>query len=825
MLFTSLEYMFFFIPLAVHVYFFLNKKRFTIVAKYWLSSCSLFFYAWWDYRYVILLLGSILFNYAIGTFLTSGRLQQRRRFMLLSFAITTNLLLLFYFKYVDFFISNINKLITGQLPLLETVLPLGISFFTFTQIAFLVDAYRGEVKEKSFPNYLLFVTFFPHLLAGPILHHKEMMPQFADVKKKIINWKNIQYGLIIFIIGLVKKIVLADTFAVWANFGFDQEKTLTLVDSWITSISYSLQLYFDFSGYTDMAIGAAIMLNIRFPVNFKSPYKAVSIQDFWRRWHITLSTFLRKYVYIPLGGNRKGEYRTYLNLFLTFLIGGIWHGAGWTFIIWGGLHGIALVIHRYWSKLGYTMPKLLAWFITINFVNITWVFFRARSFDDSIKVLKAMFGLNGIKLPEHPILMSPIFKDMGFQYEALKIFAIKNNIGYWLLLGLFIAFILPNSQQILSKLNPRKTKRWAKPFFKRVLLHVLVSYLILIGFCYSFYAYGIDRAVYKAIPFKTEQWGVEITKGDYRSNLYVNSIFKGDERKVIIVGSSFTQFMWSYSFTHKGVAYRSGTVGMGGNSLVNGIRSAASVLNTETNLDTLIIGVAPLNMGPLTPTAPYEKQAIGSINQAGFSFPVNKLEETLNTDMGLRNFLKLTVNLKDPSFYQLHGFFNNLKTRAFRESSEKPDVLSLTNPDREKFYADLKTALEKPNGPPPNVDNGKNVNFKWTERGAIESISPNGDVYKAFTNLKKIATEKQVRLVIYSTPTPTHDAFKEGYPENFLESYRLQMNNLSRELGIEYFDLTEFVPFNNAFMVDFIHGSNLTLRSVHKHLIYSLFSN
>ena len=335
----------------------------------------------------------MLFNYIIGNALNENfeKIKIHNK-ILLGFGITANLLLLGYFKYSDFFLENFNLAFDGSVPLLHLALPLAISFFTFQQVAYLVDSYRKETAEYDFLNYALFVTFFPQLIAGPIVHHKEMMPQFASRWNLVKNYKNIAVGLFIFAIGLFKKVVIADTFAKWATAGFDHAEVLNLLEAWATSLSYTFQLYFDFSGYTDMAIGAALLFNIRLPINFNSPYKALDIQDFWRRWHITLSRFLRDYIYIPLGGNRKGSFRTYSNLLATFVLGGIWHGAGWTFVFWGFLHGMALVIHRFWKQLGFTMPKVLAWFITFNFINIAWVFFRANTFDDALKVLTGMFG-------------------------------------------------------------------------------------------------------------------------------------------------------------------------------------------------------------------------------------------------------------------------------------------------------------------------------------------------------------------------------------------------------------------------------------------------
>ena len=405
MLFNSYEFIFAFLPLTFFIYFYLNSKRLTEASKGFLVFASLFFYSWWNIAYLPLILVSMLFNYVVGNILNENKESQdntKRKInkkTILTIGIIANVALLAYFKYADFFIENVNFLTDGNIPTLNLALPLAISFFTFQQIAYLVDSYRKETQEYDFLNYALFVTFFPQLIAGPIVHHKEMMPQFASRWNKVKNYKNIALGLFIFSIGLFKKVVIADTFAVWATNGFDNAVSLNLIEAWITSLSYTFQLYFDFSGYTDMAIGAALLFNIKLPINFNSPYKARDIQDFWRRWHITLSRFLRDYIYIPLGGNRKGNFRTYNNLLVTFVIGGLWHGAGWTFIFWGFLHGFALVIHRLWKQLGFTMNKYLAWFITFNFVNIAWVFFRAKEWDDAIKVLSAMFSLDNIVLP------------------------------------------------------------------------------------------------------------------------------------------------------------------------------------------------------------------------------------------------------------------------------------------------------------------------------------------------------------------------------------------------------------------------------------------
>jgi D-alanyl-lipoteichoic acid acyltransferase DltB (MBOAT superfamily) len=438
-----------FLPLSFFIYFFLLEKRLVTGAKGFLVFASLFFYSWWNIAYLPLILSSMLFNYVIGNSLNENFNKIRiHKKSLLTFGIVANLALLGYFKYTDFFLENFNFIFNENVPLLHLALPLAISFFTFQQIAYLVDSYRTETAEYDFLNYALFGTFFTQLIAGPIVHHAEMMPQFASRWNLVKNYSNIATGVFIFSIGLFKKVVIADSFGIWATAGFDHAETLNLLEAWATSLSYTFQLYFDFSGYTDMAIGAALLFNIKLPINFNSPYKALDIQDFWRRWHITLSRFLKDYIYIPLGGNRKGSFRTYSNLLVTFILGGIWHGAGWTFVFWGFLHGMALVIHRFWKNLGLTLPKVLAWFITFNFINIAWVFFRAREWDDAIKVLNGMFG--------GQIILSEKFSStLAFLSEYGVVFArVTENIGdgskilNYLISAFFIILVLRNSMEL-----------------------------------------------------------------------------------------------------------------------------------------------------------------------------------------------------------------------------------------------------------------------------------------------------------------------------------------------------------------------------------------
>jgi len=388
MLFNSYSFLFFFLPVAFAGYFLLNGKHLTKLSRLWLVSCSLFFYGWWDPGYLPLILLSIVANFALGTVIGIATEHKRK---LLATGICLNVALLCYYKYTGFIVDNVNALLGADIQIAPIVLPLAISFFTFQQIAYLVDSARGETREYDFLNYALFVTFFPQLIAGPIVHHAEMMPQFRKLRNLVVDHANILQGLGLFTLGLAKKVLLADTFAIWANAGFAAPQGIGFAQAWTASLSYTLQLYFDFSGYMDMATGAALLFNIRLPRNFDSPYKSASLQDFWRRWHITLGRFLRSYVYIPLGGSRRGTPRLLGNLFATFLIGGIWHGAGWTFAIWGALHGLGLVVHRLWTMTGRRLPPLAARALTFLFVHCAWVVFRAQSADDALHVLSAMF--------------------------------------------------------------------------------------------------------------------------------------------------------------------------------------------------------------------------------------------------------------------------------------------------------------------------------------------------------------------------------------------------------------------------------------------------
>lgn len=462
MLFNSIEFIFIFLPLAVIVYFILLKKHLLTASKAWLIAASIFFYNWWNPKYTPVLLFSIIFNFAAGNSLSGKKIKIKfPRKSILVFSIIVNLAVLGYFKYMNFFIGNINSVFNAHIPFFKIVLPLGISFFTFQQITYLCDSYKNLTKEYDFLNYALFVSFFPGLIAGPIVHHKEIMPQFSNIYTKVLKNKNLSLGLFLFIIGLAKKVILADTFSAYVATGYCPHTDISIVEGWLIMLSYTFQIYFDFSGYTDMALGISKMLNIELPQNFNSPYKSSSIQDFWRRWHMTLSRFLRDYVYIPLGGSRNGESKTYVNLFLTFLLGGLWHGASWMFVIWGALHGTALCAHRFWKKLNIELPYGLSVFATFLFVNITWIFFRAADMNQAKKILKSLVDFTNFKIPETYVFTVKFSGEKVTTYE-----------GMWLMIAIafFIVFIAENSGTFISKVTINSKK-------KAVLLGVVFAVL------------------------------------------------------------------------------------------------------------------------------------------------------------------------------------------------------------------------------------------------------------------------------------------------------------------------------------------------------------
>ena len=441
MLFNSYPFLLVFLPLTLLAFYGLRQFGRLGASVAALALASIVFYAYWQPRDTLVLVGSVVFNFLISKGMV--RVAGAPSRLLLLLGICGNLAVLFYFKYFNFVAANFAAAAGLQFVARAIVMPIGISFFTFTQIAYLVDCFRSRTREGNFVNYGLFVTIFPHLIAGPIVHHAQMRPQFESLRRNSIDPELIKMGIIIFVIGLAKKVLLADNLVVGADAVFnaaDHGLIPGFSTAWIGVVSYTLQIYFDFSGYCDMAIGLALLFGVRLPVNFNSPYKSQSIIEFWRRWHITLSSWLRDYLYIPLGGNRDGEWMRMRNIFTTMLLGGIWHGAGWTFIIWGALHGSYIVADHVLLMRKRRTPsahnsglKSAFWVqtakqsCTLLLVMLAWVFFRAKTVSGALVLLRAMTTAGAASA-------SPL--------------AVGPALYFWILLGSIIVLLAPNTQQL-----------------------------------------------------------------------------------------------------------------------------------------------------------------------------------------------------------------------------------------------------------------------------------------------------------------------------------------------------------------------------------------
>jgi alginate O-acetyltransferase complex protein AlgI len=476
MLFNTYGFIFLFLPIVWSIYY--HAARTSIrVSAIWLCLASLFFYAWWNPKFLALLLISIAFNFLIGRYI--GLMPgHAKRYRVLVFGVVVNLLLLGVFKYFNFFVENLNWLLSTQWTVNHIILPLGISFFTFTQIAFLVDSQRGETTDFDFVRYVLFVTYFPHLIAGPVLHHKQVMPQFENPQTYALSYRNLSLGLTIFALGLFKKVMLADDFAIRVEPVFTQAELggePKFLAAWTAVLSYTLQLYFDFSGYSDMAIGISHIFGVKLPLNFDAPYKAKNISVFWQRWHMTLSQFLRDYLYIPLGGNRNGTFARYRNLMLTMVLGGLWHGASWTFVIWGALHGLYLVIHHAFRNatrriIWPTFTKMFCFapvLLTFLSVAIAWIFFRAQSTTAAWAILRGCVGLNGLAVSGanggagagiFQNSVASLFTALGGSvvytgvFETVMAGLNPNAAARLLLIGMLVVWCAPTSSAVANRL-------------------------------------------------------------------------------------------------------------------------------------------------------------------------------------------------------------------------------------------------------------------------------------------------------------------------------------------------------------------------------------
>ena len=434
MLFNSYQFLLLFLPVTLLGIYLLTWYRQERAAIWFAGLASLAFYTAGEKHVVFILIASIIFNYLLGNEILQCKEKRSDKTakIIVCLGIAANLGLLGYFKYTNFFVDNLDNLFSLHLEIARIALPIGISFYTFTQIGFLVDCNRNESHRYRFGDYLLFVTYFPHLVAGPILNHKSIIPQFEAGKFGRPSAKPLYQAAIFFSTGLFKKIIIADNLSSYVHIFFDHAQSLNVIEAWSAALLYTFQLYYDFSGYSEMAVGLSLLMNIDIPINFNSPYKSASIVEFWRRWHISLSLLLRDYIYIPLGGNRKGEARRYLNLIITMFLGGFWHGAGWTFILWGLMHGCALAVNHLWQRLKKPLPRTIGIPLTFLFVIVGWVVFRSQNLPTAWQMISAMLGLH--PSPEHSKL-SPLVHHLSSSLA-------------WLSLLLAWCFFAPNTQEM-----------------------------------------------------------------------------------------------------------------------------------------------------------------------------------------------------------------------------------------------------------------------------------------------------------------------------------------------------------------------------------------
>jgi len=486
MRFTSPEFILIFFPVVFIIFFLLNQNSFIKPARLWIIGASLLFYSTQNTASFPVLLLSLLWNFCAGILLSSRKFIHSKK--ILTCGIIGNLCFLAFFKYSDFLILSVNTLFSADFPVNKYSFPMAISFFTFTQISYIVDVFHNGYGAKKFIDYSYFVCFFPKMLAGPIVRYSEIIGQLLDHENKLIHKENICKGICLFALGLFYHSVIADMFAVWTTKGFNHIQSLTLIEAWITSLSYTFQIYFEFSGYSDMAIGIALFFNIKLPDNFNSPYKARNIREFWRCWHMTLTRFFTQYIYIPLGGNKAGERRMLLNIFIVCLLSGIWHGEGWTFFFWGGIHATALVIHRLWRKADVPYKnKFISWSITFLFVNFSWIFFRSSTIQNAFSLMSAMFGCNGVALPDSAFLISRLSFVSVYNISFTSFFLSTASLIQSLILicaGCVAAMKIKNSKQIVSSIN----------FNTKTAL--VFSLLIIFSFVYILYFSGNTDFIY-----------------------------------------------------------------------------------------------------------------------------------------------------------------------------------------------------------------------------------------------------------------------------------------------------------------------------------------
>jgi D-alanyl-lipoteichoic acid acyltransferase DltB (MBOAT superfamily) len=793
-LFTEFSFIFIFLPITLAVYYWLPEGRQRLVA---IIVASIVFYSAWNIYFLPMLLFAIISNYLIAVQLHKSG-NKGWFYLGLVVALTP----IVYFKYSGLFIHTAGiDIDTGFFgEKLGSLLPLGISFYTFQQITYLTDVYGRRNEPGRFVDYAFFKLFFPQLIAGPILHYNQLVPQIGQ---PVDRERLFAEGTVYFLIGFIKKFFLADGFAAYSDPIYDGTDPVTTQMALIATLGYTFQLYFDFSGYSDMALGLARMFGFLLPWNFDSPYKARSISDFWRRWHMTLSRFLRDYVYIPLGGNRYGEISRYRNLILTMLIGGLWHGAAWTFVLWGGLHGLGLAINHLWNRFVGIRLFGLGWVLTFIMVALLWVLFRATSFERAMDIYRGLIA-----------------------FEPLD----GDRFWWWALAGAAITFLMPNSHRIVEFVSERMRLPAGFSITRlapRLGVYAALSSLVLYGAAYAYYTTDLDRVAYRHLTAPQYASGMDNRSGDFRNNLWSKQLFAEDETRIMLAGSSFTSDTGNFQLLRdeQRIAV-SDTFGMGGNGIMNGLRAIASVAN-ERQADIFIVGISPLNFGITVKSMPFPGECLDVVEPEfaanGYEFPVRPLGACNALPSQPSSYLSVLDANRNGGVFQFKNFIRNIALSPTQNPLLLKSLQLNGLPGRLDDIVVKFDRMRQSQVLIRNTENGSDQRFNWRSRKIIESLSKDEISYDALKILKEIVRKSGGVLVAYETPTVAHSDAPHIYPEGFFEEYQSRMTVVLAELGIPYLDLSRILPWNGAAMRDFIHPELSIRPLIHEILLAWIF--
>ncbi|MGZ3694419.1 MAG: MBOAT family O-acyltransferase [Bdellovibrionota bacterium] len=804
MLFTSTAFLIVFLPLVLHFYYRLGDRS-ERSAAITLICASLIFYASWNPRDFLLIGFSIASNYWLSKRVEKSPSSSKAWFI---FGLALNLSLLAYFKYAGFILTNLG-LSSGWAH--GIVLPLAISFYTFQQIAYL-----AHIRERrkagldscvpEFYKYCLFILFFPHLIAGPIVRDSDFIHQIkAGIAK--VNPASIHYGLVLFCIGFLKKVICADYLVAGrADYFFSLAlpgSALGFFPSALGILAYGLQIYFDFSGYSDMALGLAALFNFRLPINFNSPYHAASITDFWRRWHITLSTFLRDYIYIPLGGNRRGSLRRHLNLLATMLLGGLWHGANWTFVIWGGLHGIGLVVcHLFPFKL----PSWLGRLLTLVFVMLAWVPFRASSVEQTLIVWKGLFHLGD--------------GNLNAIIHGARIYAV-----------LAIALLPLNSTELAARLSRFAALRAMLlsifSYFRsaRVIPCAAAGTAAFLLFSWGFYKYDLDWKLYESGWLRTNRLMnyVDHSGGSYRQSFLSTTFVSerqaelksgADIRHILVVGSSFTEQIADTWFNFHGHTYLLSSIGSAGVSFDNAIRGMGTA--APFHPFAYVLGVSPVNLAEKTvgPSGIFSgEECTDSYALVVPDYIARKIDTCRRGDFPLASMAgwqALFTGDHHP-LLQLRAFFANSSLNLWRPTSSLPR-LDLRNTSKEFDEAGVLSFLETNTRPSSgklaDVDYpalGDDTVFHWQANHPLELMEEGKNTSERIKGMQHFARLQKSGFLVYATPTAADQAGK--YPPGYYQRFAQSLASLSLREKFSYADLSRLLPFAKIWMTDYVHAT------------------